>query len=217
MKVKICGIKKYRDLKSSEKFNPAFIGFINIERSPRFIDTHKIKELKQSMEDFRKAVLIMEPKNPDEVIKKVEESGIKTVQLHSLFPEEISLINGVNIIKAVGIPPKIDVDKIKEIEQFSSVCNYLLFDSEISGKSGGTGRQIPIEIAAMCAEIAKLSNPNIKLILAGGMNKERIKNEGKVINRIFDYVDVNSGVEDRPGIKNTLKIKEFMEICEVTS
>jgi len=217
MNVKICGITRYEDLKSSEKFDPAFIGFIHVKRSLRFIDSHKISELKRSMKDSKKAVLILEPESPDEVIKSIEKCGISTVQLHSLSPEEISQIKDVKVIKALGIPSEIEEYKMKEIEQFSKVCHYLLLDSEISGKSGGTGRQIPIETAVEAAEIAKLSNPDIKLILAGGIDKKRIQTEGKIIKQIFDYVDVNSGVENSPGIKNTLKIKEFMEICKVIS
>jgi len=45
------------------------------------------------------------------------------------------------------------------------------------------------------------------------MNTERMKNEGKMLKKIFDYVDVNSGVEDLPGVKNELKISEFMKTC----
>lgn len=215
MKVKICGIKRSSDLKSLEKFDPPFIGFINIKRSKRFVDIEKIKELMDKIENPEKAVLVLEPKNAEEVLKKANECNIKNVQLHSLSANEISKIKKINVIRAIGIPEKIDNDKIEEIKEFSKFCNYLIFDSMISGKSGGTGKQIPLELAIEASRIAKMSNEDIKLILAGGMNTQRIENEGKIINEIFDYVDVNSGVEDSPGIKNTLKIKEFMETCKV--
>ena len=60
-----------------------------------------------------------------------------------------------------------------------------------------------------------MSNPKIKLLLAGGMNIKRIENEGSILAEAFDYFDVNSGVEDAPGIKNRLKIKKFIETCMV--
>jgi len=215
MEVKICGITRQEDLKSSEKFDPAFIGFINVKRSARYVDIQKIKELKHSMEDSNKAILILEPDDAADVIKKAEECDIKNVQLHSLSPGEILKIDEINVIRAIGIGAKLSVAKIEEIKQFSEVCDYLLFDSIISGKSGGTGNQIPVEIALKAAEVARMCNSGIKLFLAGGMNIKRIKKDGKIISEIFDYVDVNSGVEDAPGIKNDLKIKEFMEICMV--
>lgn len=213
MRVKICGIKNEKDLKTCENHETAFIGFINVERSMRFIDINKVSELKGKMKDPEKAVLVLEPKTTDEVIKKARKCGIKNVQLHSLTAEEISRINGINIIRAVGISKTVDERKIKEIKRFAGVCEYILFDSMVCGQSGGTGKQIPLELAEYAALLAKSINPDIKLILAGGINTERMKNEGKMIKKIFDYVDVNSGVEDFPGVKNKYKISEFMKTC----
>jgi len=212
MQVKICGITRLDDLKTCEKHHPAFIGFINVKRSRRFVDIEKINELKGMMKNPEKTVLVLEPVNAHEVMKKAQKCGIKNVQLHSLSADEVSKINDINIIKAIGIP-KIDDTKKEEIERFAGVCKCILFDFEVSGQSGGTGKQIPLEVAEHAARIAKSINPDIKLILAGGMNTERMKNEGKMLKKIFDYVDVNSGVEDLPGVKNELKISEFMKTC----
>ncbi len=212
MQFKICGITRLEDLQICEKSDPAFVGFINIKRSKRFIDIEKIRNFRDSMKNHGKAVLVIEPETVEEAIKAVEKSGIKTIQLHSLKPEDMANLKGTDVIRAIGIHEKIDASKREEIEKFAKTCNCLLFDSMISGKSGGTGKQIPLEIAVEAAEIAKTSNPNIKLFLAGGINTKRIKNEGKLIKDIFDYVDVNSGVEDSPGIKNRDKIMEFVDM-----
>ena len=80
------------------------------------------------------------------------------------------------------------------------------------GKSGETGRQISLKLALEALKIAKSANNNIKILLAGGINIERIRNEGRILNKVFDYVDVNSGVEDYPGIKNTDKMAEILDI-----
>ncbi|HML06488.1 MAG TPA: phosphoribosylanthranilate isomerase [Methanobacterium sp.] len=213
MQVKICGITNSDDLKTCENHDAAFIGFINVKRSKRFRDVEEINELTNEMKNPQKAVLVLEPRTVDEVLDKTEKCGIKNVQLHSLAPDEICQIKNINVIRAIGIPEKIDDSKKNEIEEFARVCNCLLFDFEVSGKSGGTGKQIPLEVAEIAAETAKIINPDINLILAGGMNTERMKNEGKTIEKIFDYVDVNSGVENSPGIKNKSKISEFMMTC----
>ena len=184
-------------------------------RSKRFLDIKKIRKLIGSMENPGKAVLVIEPETAEEVMDLVEKSGAKNVQLHSLQPEDIVNLKEINVIKAIGIPEKIDGSKKEEIESFAKVCRYLIFDSMIKGKSGGTGKQIPLEVAEEAVEIAKKSNENIKLFLAGGINAKRVKDEGKSIINIFDYVDVNSGVEDSPGIKNKDKIVEFVENCKV--
>lgn len=215
MEFKICGIAQPEDVQVCENEGSAFIGFINIERSKRFLDIERIRKLVDSMKNKEKAVLVIEPETVEEAINSVKKSGVKNVQLHSLKAEDIDKLKEINVIKAIGIPEKIDASKKEEIESFAKVCKYLIFDSMIRGKSGGTGKQIPVEVAAEAARIAKKSNANIKLFLAGGINAQRIKDEGNLIKDIFDYVDVNSGVENSPGIKNRDKIAEFVENCKV--
>jgi len=222
MKIKICGITQEKDIQACEENNANFIGFINIKRSPRFVDLDKINELTGFMKDKDKAVLVIEPKDLNEAENTIRESKISTIQLHSLSSDDIKTLKQKNllntsltIIKAVGIPEKIDKSKKNEIEEYAEVCDFLLFDSQIKGKTGGTGKQIPFKQAIEAAEISKTVNEDIKLILAGGINAEMIKIQGKVIETVFDCVDVNSGVEDHPGLKNQSKIKEFMQIVKI--
>jgi phosphoribosylanthranilate isomerase len=215
MEFKICGITRPEDIRVCENEGSAFIGFINIKRSKRFQDIKKIRELVDSMKNKEKAVLVLEPETVEEAMDSIEKSGVKNIQLHSLQAEDIDKLKEINVIKAIGIPEKIDESKKEEIESFAKVCKCLIFDSMIQGKSGGTGKQIPLEVAAEAAETAKNSNENIKLFLAGGISAQKMKNEGNLIKDIFDYVDVNSGVEDSPGIKNRDKIVEFVENCKV--
>ena len=57
MQVKICGIIGFSDLKICEEFNPSFMGFINVERSKRFVEIEKINELKKMMKNPKKQFL----------------------------------------------------------------------------------------------------------------------------------------------------------------
>jgi phosphoribosylanthranilate isomerase len=237
MKIKICGIRNENDLKICEEAGADLIGFINIERSKRMVKIGKIKDLLSSMKDKNKAVLVIEPLNMADAKKKIIKSGMHNIQLHSLSPDEINRLkeeyHRINhkggkmkphenpdsyphliITRALGISYEIDDDKEKEIQDFADVSDYILFDSEIQGKTGGTGRQIPTETAIKAATIAKTHNENIKLFLAGGMVFDRIKNEGEILAEVFDFFDVNSGVEDEPGVKNSDKINELMAIKE---
>lgn len=220
MKVKVCGLKKAEDVLTCEQSPADLIGFINITRSKRFLKIDEIKSLTSSMKNKEKAVLVVEPEHPEEVVAKLKKTGIKILQLHSLSREELKELKKLlkepkkfpelRIIRAVGIPEKIHDAKKLEIEGFSRVCHGILFDYEFQGKSGGSGKQIPLKLAVQAAAIARNVNGEIEIFLAGGMDTERIKKEGETLNRFFDYVDVNSGVEDRPGVKNPQKIDEFL-------
>lgn len=216
MKIKICGIRNKRDLEACEKAGADLIGFINIKRSKRLIEIDEIKKLTKSMKDQNKAVLVIEPSNMAEAEEKIKKSGLNNIQLHSLTPKEVREIKNNNpyltVIPAIGIFDVINPDKKQEIEDFADICDYLLLDYQVQGKTGGTGRQIPSDTALEAAHIAKYHNENVKLFLAGGMNFERIKNEGEILANVFTFFDVNSGVEDAPGIKNTDRINELMKI-----
>ena len=228
MKIKICGMTRPEDVMKSEKSCVDLIGFINIERSKRFMEINEIKDLVSNLRDKFRAVLVIEPENPEEAIMKSKKTDIKTLQLYSLSKAEIKYLKWIDsyrknaheldleIIRAIGISPELDANekdaKIKEIEGFAMVCDALLFDYEVKGKSGGTGKQLPLNIVIEAAKAAKNVNNNIKIFIAGGMNSERIKNNIEILNKVFDYVDVNSGVEDAPGIKNPDKIEDLCEL-----
>ena len=218
MKTKICGITREEDVVVCQKQNVDLIGFINIKRSPRFVNLDKICDLISKIKNKNKIVLVMETEDMNLVQNALKETGINIVQFHSLKSDEIMKFKEINpkikIIKAIGISKTIDNQKIKEIKCYAEVCDFLLFDSEVYGKSGGTGKQIPLNLAVNAAELAHIHNKEIKLFLAGGINSQKIKSESKTLNKYFDYVDVNSGVEDQPGIKNENKISEFMQVMK---
>lgn len=235
MKVKICGITRSQDVSKCEGSGAHLIGFINIKRSKRYVKLEEIIELVSELKNRERAVLVLEPENPEEVVMKMKKTGIRTVQLHSLNSSQIKYLKWIEnfhrtpvepnmkIIRAVGISEdslaytnrnliEFTDEKVLEIEDFAKTCDAILFDYQIEGKSGGTGKQIPINMALAAVKIAKNVNHELEIFLAGGINSERIQNEKAVLERVIDYLDVNSGVEDAPGIKNPERVDEIMNI-----
>lgn len=224
MKVKICGMRRPEDVLKSEESGADLIGFINIERSKRFVKISRINELLASMKNKKRAVLVIEPEDLEDATMRIKKTGIKTVQLHSLSKSQIKYLKWMDtyrkdgfddelkVIRVIGISEEgITEGKAGEIKEFAEVSDAMLFDYEVKGKSGGTGKQIPLDIAVKAVKTAKGVNHGIKIFLAGGMNVERLKNEKKILDNLFDYVDVNSGVEDFPGVKNPDKIQNLCE------
>ncbi|MEN6593062.1 MAG: phosphoribosylanthranilate isomerase [Methanobacterium sp.] len=217
MKVKICGITRKEDVKTCERNGAELMGFINIQRSKRFVDVDKIHSLISTMQDKSRAVVVTETEDLVEVESLLESTGIQYVQFHSQSATELKRFKEnnpqVKVIRAVGIPESMAGEKVEEIKDYADVCDYLLFDYEVAGKSGGTGKQIPLDLAVKAAEAAR-KNPQIGLFLAGGMDSHRMKSEGKILEDVFDYVDVNSGVENQPGEKDENKIIGFMKVID---
>lgn len=241
LKTKICGITDENALKYADYYGADFIGFINVKRSPRFQSMNQIKYLVGLLNNPEKAVLVLEPENAEEAFTKIKKSGIKNIQLHSLDLDNLGALKKlihqeinsgiskdnygdnnstnkkyyyINIIRAVGLNDNINPAKKEEIKSFSKKCDGILFDYHFKGITGGTGKQIPLKIAIEAAEIAKSTNSNIKIFLAGGMDYNQIKTEGKTISKYFDLVDFNSSLEDSPGIKNKNKIKDLLELTK---
>lgn len=234
MKVKVCGITRSEDLLRCEASGAELVGFINIERSKRKVNLKEIKSMVSEMKNKRKAVLVLEPETVEEVVMRMKKTGIRTVQLHSLSATQIKYLRWIEsynrnpfeqrikIIRALGLSEdsidlvdgeiRLSDEKSNEIAEFALICDAIILDYQIEGKSGGTGKQIPLEIALEAVKTAKNVDNNIKIFLAGGINSKIIKNEKDTLEEIFDYVDVNSGVEDSPGIKNSEKLDELLEI-----
>jgi phosphoribosylanthranilate isomerase len=235
LKIKICGITRFEDVSKCEASGANLIGYINIKRSKRFIKTMRIKELVSTMRNRDNAVIVLEPENPGEAVMKMKKTGIRNIQLHSLTSNEIkylrwiegfhrnALESNINIIRAVGLSEEslhsvngsesvLSKNKKEEIESFAKTCDAILFDYQINGKTGGTGGQIPIKIVLDAVEIAKSSNHSVEIFLAGGLNSEKILKKKDILKKVIDYVDVNSGVESAPGIKNPDQVDNLMNI-----
>ena len=234
MKVKICGITRSQDVSKCEGSGANLVGFINIKRSKRYVKLKEIIELVSELKTRDRAVLVLEPENPEEVVMKMKKTGIRNVQLHSLTSSQIKYLKWIEnfhrtpvepnmkIIRAVGISEdsvkshgnsiEFSQEKVLEIADFAKTCDALLFDYQVKGRSGGTGKQIPINMALEAVRIARDANHNLEIFLAGGINSERILNKKAILERVIDYLDVNSGVEDAPGIKNPELVEELMNI-----
>lgn len=234
MKIKVCGITRSEDLTRCEESGAELMGFINIDRSKRNLSLKEIKTLTSGMKNKMKAVLVLEPVDIEEVVMKMKKTGVRKVQLHSLTPNQIKYLRWIEnyernpfephfkIFRAVGLSQDsteihdggcvLKPEKIREIEEFARCCDALILDYQVSGKSGGTGKQIPIKIALEAVKTAKNIDSNVEIFLAGGINTEIIKNRKEVLEKVFDYVDVNSGVEDAPGIKNSQQLEELLEL-----
>lgn len=234
MKIKVCGITRSEDLIRCEESGAELMGFINIDRSKRNLSLKEIKTLTAGMKNKMKAVMVLEPKDIEEVVMKMKKTAVRNIQLHSLTPNQIKYLRWIEnyernpfephlkIFRAVGLSqdsteiidgePVLKPEKISEIKEFALCCDALILDYQLNGKSGGTGKQIPMKIALEAVRTAKDVDNNVEIFLAGGINTEIIRNRKEILEKVFDYVDVNSGVEDAPGIKNSQQLEELLEL-----
>ncbi|MCB1720973.1 MAG: phosphoribosylanthranilate isomerase [Alphaproteobacteria bacterium] len=202
--VKICGLKDAENLKTAIKSGARYIGFVFYPPSPRNIAPDSAKELSLSLPTGVKAVgLFVDPTN-EQLEHILGIVPLDMLQLHgSESPQRVQQINNkfaMPIMKAIKIREPADLDQISAYEP---VVDWLLFDSgpENATLPGGTGQRFDWSLLAG----KTFSKP---WMLSGGLTPENV---AKALSQLSPTaVDVSSGVESAPGIKDAEKIKAFI-------
>jgi phosphoribosylanthranilate isomerase len=203
-RVKICGITNLRDLKIVLGQGTDAIGVITgIPSSARNVPPDVAKSLIEKTPIFTKSVLVTSPKSLNEAINLCK----------YLKPDAIQIYENIDLRKLSSAVPNIDIIKPFSVN-FSSLENLtlndinlfdaILFDTSTKTKLGGTGKIHDWEISKKIAQIIKPK----PIILAGGLDSNNIM---EAIRRVKPYaVDVCTGTEASPGIKDPKKIEQFI-------
>jgi phosphoribosylanthranilate isomerase len=195
-KVKICGITTVADGLMAAEAGADALGFVFYEKSPRHLQPDEAAEIIKNLPPFVQVVGLFVNSPIDYVNAVADRCRLDMVQLHG--DEQPEYCSGVNrrIIKAFRIK---DAASLAPLKQFR-VAGHLL-DAYSQKAYGGTGTTFDWGTAA---EAAKTN----RIILAGGLDPDNV---AEAIRRVCPYaVDVSSGVEISPGIKDREKVTEFI-------
>ena len=198
MKVKICGITNIDDAKLAVDLGADMLGFIFYDKSPRYIDpTDARKIIDQLPSDIIKiGVFVDESINNLMEIKKI--AGIDKFQLHgNEIPEFCAELND-DYIKAIRVK---DSDDIGKVDLYNT--DKFLFDTYVKNEFGGTGKSFNWKFLSD----SKLNDKFV--ILSGGLNSENVIEAISIAKP--DAIDVSSGVEASPGIKDIDKMTKFFK------
>jgi phosphoribosylanthranilate isomerase len=201
-KIKICGITNLEDARFAAGALVDYLGFIFYEKSPRYIEPAEAGAIINWIEGPEKVgVFVNQPL--DDVNRIAKESGLDYVQLHGDESVEYCELIEKPIIKVIHIQEETVPYLLKhQIDQYTEVADFLLFDTKIDGLWGGTGTSFDWDMLTE-AEI------EIPFFLSGGLGAENIKG---AVETVQPYaVDVSSSLEQKPGLKDFEKIETFMD------
>jgi phosphoribosylanthranilate isomerase len=197
MFVKICGITRLEDAQAAVEAGANAVGFVFWPKSPRRVDVERAREIASALpEDVTTVgVFVDQPLNDvNDVARRV---GLRAVQLHGSEDGEYVRAMTRPVIKAVAVVGS----EAPDVNAWPSNVTVLL-DVHDPVKKGGTGKTIDWTVAASVA-----SRRNV--LLAGGLTPQNV---GDAIARVRPYgIDVSSGVEVEPGIKDHRRIKALFE------
>lgn len=194
MFVKVCGITNAEQAKTISKFSD-YIGYIFYDKSKRYTDRSFPSQAAKKV-----GVFVNKPIN--EVIRIAQMEKLDAIQLHgNESPEYCAALEGqVTIFKYVGIEPEFQFENLKAYEPF---IDYFLFDTK-SPQYGGTGIKFDWSILKQYS----LTTP---FILSGGIKPDMLDEIESFRHSKLAGIDLNSGFELEPGIKDTLLLKSFID------
>jgi phosphoribosylanthranilate isomerase len=196
IQVKICGITNKEDALAALEAGADALGFIFYPGSKRFIKPDVAGNIIRQLPPFITPVGVFVNNYPADIELACRVSGIGMVQLSG--DEQPTALTGITlpVIKTLHIGETFQVDKF-DFDAYGKV--HFLLDS--AGSWGGSGKTANWQI---CMEIAK----KFKVILAGGLTPDNV---AEAIRRVLPAaVDVSSGVEKAPGIKDHEKLQAFI-------
>lgn len=202
MKIKICGITTLEDARFCAAAGADFLGFIQVEESPRHIGADEARAIIEWLYG-PEPVGVFVNATPDQVNSAAERAGFALVQLQGdETPEDCAAIERP-VIKGLGIRPGMKTDDVRDlIARYRDAADYVLLDSRAGGLHGGTGRAFDWDLAIDLA-------PGVPVFLAGGLRPENVAEAARRV-RPF-AVDVASGVEEAPGRKDFGRVQAFFD------
>lgn len=197
IKVKICGMTQLKDALFAVEQGVDAVGFIFYKKSPRAVTMKTVREIITKLPPLVDTVGVFVNESAERVNKIADYCGLDLVQLHGEESPAFCRKIHRRVIKAFRVK---DLQSIKQLEKFP-VSGFLL-DTFSDDLHGGTGKTFDWNLALP----AKKMGP---VILAGGLTPRNIL---QAVRQVRPYgVDVCSGVEKSPGIKDLEKVRSFLK------
>ena len=197
VKVKICGMTNLKDVKVAVDGGVDAVGFIFYKKSPRSVTMQTVREIVLELPPFVDSVGVFVDEKAEQINKIADHCNLDRVQLHGDESPAFCKKIRRRVIKAIRVK---DIQSLKKLSDYP-VSSFLL-DTFSEDQYGGTGRVFDWNLAYP----AKKYGP---IILAGGLTPNNVR---QAIQRIQPYgVDVCSGVESQPGIKDHKKMQIFLK------
>jgi phosphoribosylanthranilate isomerase len=207
MRVKFCGITNLDDAQEAERLGAWAIGLNHWPGSHRYCEPEAAVEISAALKRRLEVVGVFVNATLDELVRAAEDESLTMVQLHGgeglAFCREAARRTGCKVIKGIRVRSAADV---RAAETYRT--DFHLLDAHRPGTHGGTGESFDWELLAD-------RRSEVPLILAGGLTPDNVD---EAVATVRPYaVDVASGVEAEPGIKDHTLMAAFAERAQTVA
>lgn len=200
MRIKICGVTTPADAELAACCGADAVGLNFYARSPRYLDPARARAVLAVLPPFVEPVGLFVNTSLDDVRAASSALGLRTLQLHGDVPPALPG-DGFRYVVCFALR---DAAGLAAIDRYLAAQRpaAILVDAHVAGAYGGTGQCAPWDLL-------EKYRPAVPLILAGGLTPDNV---AAAIRRVRPYaVDVASGVESSPGIKDPERVRRFID------
>ena len=205
-KIKVCGLTREEDVKLTLSLGADYLGFILYPQSPRAVSLDRAVELAAAVPVGQRVAVDVATSLDD--LKRYREAGFDYFQIH--FGADFDHSNLAEYSKIVGkeklwLAPRL-ASEDTFTEDILDYANTILIDTFVNDQFGGTGKVGDwTRFNAL-----KERYPQTNWILAGGLSPSNLLDA--LASATADHLDINSGVEIAPGIKDGAKLREAFKV-----
>jgi phosphoribosylanthranilate isomerase len=214
-RVKVCGITSVEDARIAVDAGADALGFIFVEGTPRFIEPAAAAAIIAWLPPFVTPVGIFWDHAAGHVKAIAEQCRLGALQFHGQEPADALADHRLPVIKTIKLPPASTIEGMAEFRtsegfqvlQYAKVAAAVLLDTALRWSEGEAREPIEWRQAALIVSTYR-HLPRPRVILSGGLTPENVAQAIAVVRPYA--VDVNSGVEARPGKKDPDKVRRFV-------
>jgi phosphoribosylanthranilate isomerase len=196
-RVKICGVTTVADARLCVEAGASAIGVNFVPSSPRCIGVPAARAIVGAVGQSTLVVGVVADLSVDAMRRLRDETGVGCLQLHGDEPAEAVTALLPHAYKALRVATAADVARAD-----AAPGDYVLVDAKVDGALGGTGQVFDW---ALVVDLAKRR----RLVLAGGLTPANV---ARAVRAVRPWcVDVASGVESAPGVKDLSKVRAFLD------
>ncbi len=200
LRVKICGITRLEDALCACELGADALGFIFYSKSPRNISMRDAAVIAQHLPAHVARVGVFVDSSLAEIETHRRAIGLHALQFHGEHSaDEMAAFSAARLIKVARLHEQ---SSLESLRPFQNLAHAFLLDTYEKNKLGGTGKPFDWQLALAAKSYGRI-------ILAGGLNPENVQ---AAVHFVQPYaIDVNSGVESSPGVKDHYKLRQLFE------
>ncbi|HEX5634094.1 MAG TPA: phosphoribosylanthranilate isomerase [Gemmatimonadales bacterium] len=206
VEAKVCGLTRAADAALAVRLGASWLGAVFAEGSPRRVGLPVAREL-VAASDGVPVMGVFVTESPDEILRLRDRAGLAGAQLHGEYPfalRERLRREELRVWSVVKVESERDLERLDEA---AGAADAVLIEPRVAGADGGTGTALPLELAALAR--ARLGSS--RMVLAGGLRPDTVERAIALVRP--DVVDVSSGIESAPGVKDADLLARFLEVA----